>query len=158
MAAGVYLWIHRKEAFTWLLLAPVLLAVGTAIAQQYPFRGRLILFLVPCLLLAIAEGAMSLSQLGLRRSSWGSYPLAGLLLVPALSAFVIHPPVYRREEARPMFAYVEQPHQPGDALYVFYGARDAFSFYGQQYRIRDLHVTVGTRHRGDPRAYLRELD
>lgn len=158
MALGGLFWLRRKNDLAWLLLAPLLLTLGAAIAAQYPFRGRLILFLVPCLLLAIAEGGVGLSELAASRFSWDPLPLAGLLVAPALAAFVLHPPVYRTEETRPMLAYIEQHHQPGDAMYVYYAAHQAFGFYGRQYRLQDVHATVGGCHRGDPRAYLRELD
>ena len=48
--------------------------------------------------------------------------------------------------------------RPGDALYVYYGARRALLFYAPQAGFEPTETTLGGCHRGDPRSYLRELD
>jgi hypothetical protein len=70
-------------------LATVLLPAGLAIAasavRMYPTHGRLALFLVPFLLVPIAEGAGSLQARGARGAAWAAV-LAALLLFPAFDA------------------------------------------------------------------------
>lgn len=55
--AGVVLVLRRDVILGALLLLPGLLTLLAAYLRLYPFHGRLLLFLVPALLLLIAEGA-----------------------------------------------------------------------------------------------------
>jgi hypothetical protein len=70
-------------------LAMILLPVGFALAASalrlYPTHGRLAMFLVPSLLIPIAEGAGWLRGRGVRGVAWAAI-LAALLLCPALDA------------------------------------------------------------------------
>jgi hypothetical protein len=78
----------------------------------------------------------------------------------AALAFVtaVHLPVYRHEETRTVLAELAARRQPGDALYVFYGAERALRFYGPRVGIEPSEAVMGGCHRGEPREYLRELD
>ena len=67
------------------------------------------------------------------------------------------PPVYRREEITPALDYFARHRLTTNALYVYYGAIPAF-----QSRRRDsismASTSLGGCHRGNPAAYLAELD
>ncbi len=67
------------------LLLPVGFAVAAAALRMYPTHGRLALFLVPFLLVPIAEGAGRVRSRGVRGVAWAAV-LASLLLFPALDA------------------------------------------------------------------------
>jgi hypothetical protein len=67
------------------LLLPVGFAVAASALRMYPTHGRLALFLVPFLLVPIAEGAGWLRARGVRGVAWAAV-LAALLLFPALDA------------------------------------------------------------------------
>jgi hypothetical protein len=56
LAGCVSLW-KRDRALFGMLTLPGLFVLLAAYLRLYPFHGRLVLFLVPCLLLLIAEGA-----------------------------------------------------------------------------------------------------
>jgi hypothetical protein len=64
----------------YLLLAPVLFTLLASALHQYPFHGRLLLFLVPSVHLLIGEGAAALSRRG------------GVLFTCALGAFLLFQP------------------------------------------------------------------
>ncbi len=80
-----------------------------------------------------------------------------LLAYPAAHALAANPPVYRPEETKPMLAYVEARRRPGDAIYAYYAAGQALSFYGPRYGLRAGDYVTG-RCAGDPRDDLAELD
>jgi hypothetical protein len=67
------------------LLLPVGFAVAAAALRMYPTHGRLALFLVPFLLVPIAEGAGWLRSRGVPGVAWVTV-LAALLLFPAVDA------------------------------------------------------------------------
>ena len=76
----------REKAIFGMLALPILFALLASCLRLYPFHGRLVLFLVPSLLLLVAEGA------GWFRETFGggvawTVLLAILLLFPSLGAF-----------------------------------------------------------------------
>ena len=73
-------------------------------------------------------------------------------------ALTIDPPPYPLEETKPVLTRIRMSWQPGDQLYVYYGAAQAMNFYGQDSGFVREDYRIGGCHRGDPRAYLGELD
>jgi hypothetical protein len=151
------LWRRNRKAAI-LLGSPFVVALGAAVARQYPFSDRLILFLVPGLLLAIAAAVEWLRQ----RLSALSRPLSLLVaagvVVPAVYPVAALPPAYRTEDMKPVLSYVEARRGETDAIYVYYGAVPAVIFYAPQYGLTPEEYSAGGCHRGDNRRYLRELD
>jgi hypothetical protein len=76
------------------------------VAQQYPLRDQLTIFLAPSLLILAAEGAEWVRQAWPARLT--AVGAMGIVLLAALPVydFVRHLPVYRREETKVMFAFV----------------------------------------------------
>ena len=69
LAMGLYLIGAVSLGFRWrgglyLLVAPVLFTLLASGLHQYPFHGRLLLFLVPLVHLLVAEGVVALSRPG----------------------------------------------------------------------------------------------
>jgi hypothetical protein len=154
----VELWRRDRNA-ALLLVAPLAVALGAAAAHLYPFADRLALFVLPSLVLLVAAGVEGIAAAA-PSSAYGSIVIAAALLtILALDARGLRaaPPVYRREEITPSLAYLRHNATAADRLYVYYGAVPAFQFYASQRAIPGEH-TLGSCHRGDPRAYLRELD
>ena len=157
-AAGMgWLW-RRNRRTTALLIAPLAVTLVAAVAGQYPFSDRLILFLVPSFMLGIAAAIE-----GLRLRLWHvSRPLAALvavgLLAPAVYPVAKTPPVYRAEDVKHVLAFVHTQWQPGDKIYVYYGAAPVTNFYASEYGFARTDYAVGGCHRGDSRRYLQELD
>jgi hypothetical protein len=89
LALGLFLWGCAALGSQWpgglyLLLAPILLAMAASALHQYPFHGRLLIFLVPSIHLLVAEGAAALARPG---RPWLAWALgAFLLLQPASEA------------------------------------------------------------------------
>ena len=79
-------------------------------------------------------------------------------LLPALYPLAATPPPHYNEPIKPVLAYVQERRKPGDAVYVYYGAALAVTFYAEQYGMGRDEYAIGGCHRGDSRLYLRELD
>jgi hypothetical protein len=166
VAAGVCvvaaLWItwRRDRRTAMILAAPLIVALGASAAQLYPFKERLVLFLIPSLLLLTALGFTELARELRSARQFALVAAAATLLVLVLDARALRaaPPVYRREEITPAIAYLEEHRRPADALYVYYGAAPAFQFYAARDSISAESYSLGGCHRGDPHAYLPELD
>jgi hypothetical protein len=71
---------RRWRGGPYLLLAPLLFALLASALHQYPFHGRLLLFLVPSVHLLVSEGAAALAWCG------------GARLTFALGAFLLFQP------------------------------------------------------------------
>ena len=148
--------VRRARPRAWVLAAPVVVTLAAAVAHAYPFRLRVVIFLVPALLMLVAEGAASLA---------GRIPgrVPGLLLMlgvaaPVVVAVVRTPPVWRFDEVRPVLAELQRRRLAGDAVYVTYPTWQAIRYYGPRYGLGFDAVDVGTCYPSDLHAYLRELD
>ncbi len=153
----VLLW--RRDRFKALvLLGPIGVTVLAAVAHQYPFRTRLILFLLPSFVLAAAQAAE-----GIRRGASRLHPAVGgvvmalLLVAPAL-ALVETPPPYRVEDYKTVLAFLRAHRQPGDVVYVFPNPYGAIERYGAEYGLSPEDYVVGGCWRDDLRPYLRDVD
>ena len=150
---------RRDRRAAMLVVAPILVALGASAAHLYPFADRLSLFLIaPILLLAAAGLDAIAASIPRARIAMAVRALAALFLL-AMSARAVHasPPVYRPEEITPAIDYLRHAATPSDVSYVYYGAVPAFHFYESIEAIPGSTV-LGDCHRGDPRAYLAELD
>lgn len=137
---------------------PAVVTLGAAVAQVYPFAGRLILFLTPVVLVFIAAGVVFLWNSLLRERAWIAGLLAVALVAPATllaGRNLVLPP--GREEIRPVLAYVAERAQPGDTLYVYYGGKLVVEYYAAQYGLAGHPRVVGRINRDDWLAYVDEL-
>lgn len=153
----VALWRIRRDV-ALLLLGPVAIGLVAAIAQQYPFRGRLMLYLVPGLFLSIAAGAE-----WIRRTVGRVGPVLGgvvmlAILAPPVAALVKTPPPYVIEPHEAIFGYLQSARRPGDVVYVFPLSRVGALYYGPRYGLEPRDWVTGICDRENTRAYLRDID
>jgi hypothetical protein len=71
---------RRWGGALWILVSPLLFAIAASALHQYPFHGRLLLYLVPTIHLLVAEGTAVLTRRG------------GPLLALALAGFLLYKP------------------------------------------------------------------
>lgn len=155
---GLALLVRRWRTAGLILTLPLGLALAAAALRVYPFFDRLLLFALPALWLGVAAAAEPSAAWLARRHVALGWLLVGLLAAPAVRPLVRLPPPFHREDVRPVLAEVRARWQPGDAVYVYYGAAPAVAFYAADFGFARPDYRVGGCHRGDTRAYLRELD
>jgi hypothetical protein len=149
---------RRPEALGFLFL-PLAFGMAASAFNQYPFGGRQILFIVPLLALLVAAGVDALL-----REPQPLPRLAGVLL-----AFIIMaPPVMKsmgavlgthgREEIGPVLRHVATQWQPGDTLYLHWGAELGYTRYAPRVGMpASVTPIVGVKRQGDWFAYYEDM-
>ena len=153
----VSLWRTRRDV-ALIVLGPFALAVLAAAAHQYPLRGRLMFYLAPAVVLAIAAGVEQLR----RWTAALSRPLGGVVVAAALAPPVMafakgHPP-YEIENNRALYAYLQQKRQPGDVVHIFPLSRVGALYYGERYGLKLAEWRTSVCDRNETRAYVRDVD
>lgn len=151
------LW-HRNRSSAALLIAPICLTLAAAVARQYPFSDRLILFLVPSFFIAIGASAEQIREWLNRWSKVLGVVVLLLVVGPAVYPIAKTPPVYQLEDMKPVLSYMQARRRSGDLVYVYYGAAPHVTFYARAYGLHDDDYSVGGCTRGDTRHYFEELD
>lgn len=142
-----------------ILTSPILVTLVSAVFHKYPFSGRLLLFIVPGLLLVVAEGAEQIWQKTKDGGSMIGACLIGLLfLYPVLfsSYHFIRPS--RREEIKPVMNYIKEHQRAGDMLYVHHGAIPAFRYYAPRFGLSSMRWVPGTFSEDNWERYEKDLD
>jgi hypothetical protein len=160
--AGVVWLARRRPVVAAILVAPVLVALLAAVAQRYPFRTRLVLFLLPLPVLLMSAGAEWLRQFGARVGArhgerTGLALMAAAFAIPVWALADARMPVVA-EQNKEIISWLTRHRQPGDAIYVMRLARPPFHWYGSRYRIQPGDWTPGTCDRFDTRVFVRQLD
>ncbi len=155
---GVAACWHDRPTRALALVVPGVLALVASAFHKYPFAGRLLLFLVPLLLLGVARGAWALlSVLRTARQPFAAALfLAVLIAAPVLETIqnARRPP--RREQLGELLTELRGRVEPGDAVYLHWGAVPAFTFYNRDDPF-PVPVIRGGEHHRDPTAYRDEL-
>lgn len=169
VAGAVFLWRQERAALV-LLLTPLFVALAAGALRLFPFavtldgfnklaagNARVLLFLLPALVLLLAAGLEIMLSAGdalPRRLGWA---LAALTLGTPLYYDLTSEP-YTPHDLRPVIDATARNARPGDRLYVYYGARQAFELYRDRFPFADSAIVRGECHRPAWREYLRELD
>jgi len=148
--------LRRAKVSALVVVFPVAITLLAAIVHSYPFLLRLVLFVVPALLLLVAEGAVRLAELARTRVAVVLLSLA--VAGPVLIELWRSPPVWRLDEVRPVLAELQRRRNPGDAVYAYYPTWQALRFYGPRYGLGFDAIDLGACHPQDIHDYLRELD
>lgn len=148
--------LAREERFKCLLLVSPMVFVWIASAMQaFPLADRVLLFLVPMFLLLLTNG---IGRAGRYLRPWGYAMLIIVVLaypVGAACYHLAHPRV--DQEIKPVLAHISANWQPDDAMYVYYGAQTAFTYYAPRYGFQEDAYTIGTKSRTDWNAYFTDI-
>jgi Dolichyl-phosphate-mannose-protein mannosyltransferase len=156
---GVVLCSERKDIALMLGSPVVFVLLGSGL-KTYPFRGRLLLFLVPAIFLVMAAGIRAFLEQHERFSFVLKLFVVGLLVLTPLQTAANHlfNKPYLREEIKPVLSYMQAHHQEHDLFYIYYSAMPAFQYYQDRYGFRETKYIEGIRSRDDWRRYLDDLD
>jgi hypothetical protein len=163
-AIGAWALWRRARDLAWLLLGPILATFGAGALRVYPFAPRLVLFLFPAFLLLTAAGVEAMGTVA-RWARWGRAGERRAVGIAAVACALLaaiglwrDPPPYAPEPLKPALERMRDAWQPGDRVYVYYGAEKAFVYYARRYGFEPGSYHLGRCAREDPRLYLRELD
>jgi hypothetical protein len=161
LAGVIALW-RRSRPAALLLVGPFVVTMAAAVAHQYPFRGRLIVWLVPSALIAEAAGAEWIrGRASAFHSGVGAVVGAALMLAflasPVMAMWEMPPP-YDIEHWRALLSYLQNHRQTGDEIYVLPIQRIGMSFYGPSYGVQPRDWTTGVCEQNDTRAYIQDVD
>ncbi len=152
LGAGIAPLWQQGRPFFWLLMVLAVATIAAGALRLWPFGNiRHATFLIPLVLIAVGCGLTRLiARLGTSLAS--ILIVFACLVVPtvrAAKATVVAPTA--DEHIRPVFEYVLDRRQPGDAMFLYYFAEDAFRFY---WRDTKMPVLVEPdSDRGDPSAF-----
>jgi hypothetical protein len=121
---------------------PIMAAFFASAVHAYPFATRLLLFIVPLLIMPLAEGAARLASSPLPRN-WTYLVLAGFLL--AAPGFGVRDLLGSPERSgvRDVLSAVAGRAASGDALYVYWKAATSFRLYRQRFARNDVDIQFG---------------
>ena len=160
--AGAVLLLRQRWQWGIALLIPLFLTLVASGMRVYPFGGRLLLFAVPSLLIAIGVGLEGVRSALRRTGALATGVWLALVVIllwgPVVSAAdkLVKPPM--GEHTRPVFAYVQSHRQPGDSIYVYYGAEHAFRYYAPMFGFDLSDYIRGTYSRPAPLKYLEDVE
>jgi hypothetical protein len=131
-----------------------------AFAHRYPLGSRLLIFAVPIILFAVAEGVAAVCA----RCPQGKLVhivVAGLVLsLPLLNAIrgaVDSVSGIQRDDIRPVIEYVNAHAGPSDSWYVYFQAQPQMRYYSHVLGTR-VKWTLGSDCAGDAACYARDVD
>jgi hypothetical protein len=140
------------------VVLPGALALLASSLHKYPFGGRLLLFLVPLLVLGVARGAWAVASALRPVQPMAAFALVGTLLAaPCLEAYQEVRRPQRTESITAVLDTVRAEWQPGDRMYLYYGAEPAFLFYTRNEPFPPEAVVVGTEPRKERLEFRNQL-
>jgi len=155
---GLILLWRRARDVALIVVTPLAAAAAAAILQQYPFRLRVVLFVVPTLLLLVATGVRWISGQAARL-----HPVAGIAVLAALVASPVYAivadrPPYYVENYKDVLAHVQSHRRLDDRVYVYANTYEAMDHYGARYGFAPDEYILGTCDERESRRYLQDVD
>jgi hypothetical protein len=144
-------------------ITPILLTALASGFRKYPFGRRLLLFLIPAALVVIAAGVEYVARKKPPYSLAAGWAIAALLLIQPVggaTSNMLRP----RDNVRPVMDYVRAHFQPGDVIYVYHHQRQSFQYYAKRYGFNEGDYVLGvdardeSKKRADWEAYREDLD
>jgi dolichyl-phosphate-mannose-protein mannosyltransferase len=154
---GVAAMVRDRWPVAVAIIVPGLVALLASGVHLYPFAGRLLLFLVPLMLLAVARGAWDVAAHLQPQRPLAAVVIVGLLLIaPVIESYqsIRHP--QRHEQIEPVLSGVRTEMRPGDKVYVYWGAVPAFLFYTRDDPFPP-GVILGIEHHEEHTGYRDDL-
>jgi hypothetical protein len=150
--------LRRQGALFAGAAGPLLVAIGMALLQRYPYGGtRTNLFLLPSICLGVAAGVAWVWPSSFRRER--AVAIVAGLAVACIGVQITRQHLrrpYEREELRGPIEAMKLSRRRGDFTYVYYGAKPAFRYYVRE--PLDGPTIMGAENREAPERYRDELE
>lgn len=141
----IYLFRTQKLRLLY-LSSPFIVNFLASYLHKYPFRERLVLYLVPYGLIILAEGIVFWCD------RWHKRPKAlglisvilaiSLVLMPIGKSLrnTLQPANLHFDHVRPAMEYIQSQWQPGDKLYVFFWSQLQFEYYNHRLNFPEADI------------------
>lgn len=148
MVIGTLSLFYRERNIAILIVSPIFLTLFASALQKYPFKDRFVLFLIPFMMLLVAEAFGWIYSI-ITRWHLGLARLAYSILVvvfffqsanPAME-FFLKP--YNGADLKPVMEYVANHRSSSETIYVYHSADPAFNYYAPLYGIDAENVLIG---------------
>jgi len=161
----VFFLFKKKWPWSIILLGSMIFTFLASGIANYPFKGRLILFLAPSTLLAIGAGIDGFALIS-KTSTFLSHGIrwlltAYLLLGPIISTYdyLQEPRAYPfQEDIKPAMSYVEQHIEANDQFVIYDQAAVTYEYYAPFYGLNNFHAIYLGDYRKKPINYNLVID
>ncbi|MBN1453445.1 MAG: glycosyltransferase family 39 protein [Anaerolineales bacterium] len=149
---GALTLLIRDWKMALLMFSPFVMVTIASALQRYPLKDRFMLFLIPFVLLLMAEGFRGIYWLVARWKPNIAGVFSGILALAVV--WQIAPVTYEkaisgaRENIRPVFAYVAENRTQADIVYIFHRTDPVYHYYAPFYGLDTGNIMVGVY---DPR-------
>jgi hypothetical protein len=150
----------RQWLFLFFLLFPLFLHFAVSGFELYPFYTRLILYLAAFITPMISLGLFEIIEVIRKRLNKYAaiIVLAGVLSFMPI-ALAKNNYIWHEEEIRNSIDFINSNIQPGQKVYVYYGAQFAIMYYERiNYVSFEKDIIYGTPNRTTPQNYLNEIN
>jgi len=160
-SVGAFVMFFKDRRGFLILISPLFVTLVASALHKYPFEGRLLLFMVPCLLLLIGYGLRHIYSKTKKTARAIALLTTVLLLSQPLylaGSHLIKPRLH--EEIRPVINYIRQNETPGDIIYLYYASAHAFRYYSEYHglNVESNDIVEGVISREDIDGYAKDMD
>lgn len=156
---GIVSLYERQRVVLFMLGSPIVMLIMASWLSIYPMGNRLMLFVVPCMIIFIAEGIMSIwySVTGRFKILFPAVVTVILLGAPMSNSIggLVHSP---EDGVREVVEQLNAEWQEGDTLYIYYNAKPAFDYYFSSRQKEEISYVVGIKARGNWVRYKDDID
>lgn len=159
----ISMFIKDKQVF-FILLSPLMITLLASGCHMYPFTGRFLLFLVPSLLLLVAEGVEYIRDKTRPTSPAIGGLIIGLLLFHPIVSAINHTITLKpyttmpNEDIKTVLHYLNDHKRKGDVVYIYYASQFAFRYYDKRYGAPGSEYITGIMSRDNWRGYIEDLN
>lgn len=144
---------RRNRTIVMMFLLPMVLTLLAAIAKLYPYMGfRQVIFLTPMIYVLFGLG---LEYLFSSQKKWVVYTLIVFVACAGIKPLTTRLNALGTENLRPVVSALSTSFQEGDKIYVYYGAKPAFTYY---YRDNLESQVYGKFNRNNTEEYFAEME
>jgi|WetSurMetagenome_2_1015567.scaffolds.fasta_scaffold05147_6 hypothetical protein len=160
---GIYSFLIRKWQFMLVLICPFLFTMIASCLHKYPFSGRMILFLIPFLLLLLAEGFRFVGAWCLVVNKPIAILFSTAIVIFFLNGLILNDFNHLQspklgEDIKPVMAFIRKNYLSTDLIYLYNGAQPAFDYYAPMNGIEGSKYILGIKSRNEPIKYLDDIE
>jgi hypothetical protein len=143
------------------LTLPILVTLIASGLHQYPFQGRLILFLVPAMMIFIGGGVDRIMTVARPSGRIIGISLCVLVFLfpgyKAISILLNPGRIGQIEETRPVMSYLSQHYREGDKVYLYHSSERAFKYYAKRVGLEEVPYQRGVASKRNWDNYINDL-